>query len=91
MKLGGPSTGSQNDRFCSLSVFTTIPDTQKPTTERKGGVGCGGRGRQLVYTVTHAQTLKIDHDGDARQQPTTPVDTRRHPTDTRRTTAGDTT
>ncbi len=26
---------SKNYSFCSLSVFTTIPDTQKPKTERK--------------------------------------------------------
>ncbi len=30
--LGGPSTGSKNDRCCSFSVFTTIPDTQKRKT-----------------------------------------------------------
>ncbi len=26
---------SKNYSFCSLSIFTTIPDTQKPKTERK--------------------------------------------------------
>ncbi len=30
--LGGPSTGSNTNSCCSLSVFTTIPDTQKRKT-----------------------------------------------------------
>ncbi len=35
VSLGGPSTVSKNYSFCSLSVFTTIPDTQKPKMEQK--------------------------------------------------------
>ncbi len=49
--LGGPSTVSKNYSCCSLSVFTTIPDTQKPKTERKDDtVACASAGglRPLV-------------------------------------------